>query len=75
MPTDYRVRVTPKSSQEKVVAEGDVLKVFVRSAPADGEANKAVIEVLAKHLRVPKTSLEIVRGHTSRDKVVRFNGP
>jgi len=70
-PAEFSVRVTPKSSQQKVVREGDLIRVYVRAAPADGEANKAVLEVLSKALGVPKTSLEVIRGHTSREKTIR----
>jgi len=56
------------------VAEGDVLRVYVTVVPEDGKANAAVLKLLAKALGVPKSRLEIVRGHTARDKVVRVTG-
>ena len=52
--------------------EGDILTVFVQKRAVDGEANTAVIELLAKHFGVPKSTIEIVRGHTSRVKVLRI---
>ena len=45
--------------------------VFVPLRAVDGQANTAVIELLAKHFGVPKSTIEIVRGHTSCVKVVR----
>lgn len=69
------VRVTPRSSQSKVESpDGKTLKVWVTASPTDGQANEAVIEALSKKLRVPKSSIVIVRGHTSRDKRVRIDG-
>ncbi len=70
-----QVRVTPRASSERIVVEkqasGDPLyRIYVTIVPEDGKANKAVIKLLAKYLGVSKSSLEIIRGETSRDKVV-----
>jgi hypothetical protein len=54
--------------------EGDTLKVKVTSAPVDGSANKDLIDLLSKHLKLPKRRIEILRGHTARRKVVKFHG-
>lgn len=42
--------------------------------PEGGKANRAVIELLSKALKVPKSSIEVVRGETSRNKVVFIEG-
>ena len=65
------VRVTPGASHDRVVREGEVIRVYVTAPPADGKANKAVLKLLAKELGVPKSSLAVIRGLTSRDKVVQ----
>jgi len=53
--------------------EGTALyKIYVTAAPEDGKANEAVIKLLAKNLGVAKSSLTIMRGHTSRDKVIKI---
>lgn len=44
------------------------LEVRVAAAPTDGEANAAVIKLLARELRVPRSAIEIVSGETSRHK-------
>jgi uncharacterized protein (TIGR00251 family) len=68
------VRVTPRSSKPGI---GDwragsdgrkELEVRVAAAPTDGEANDTVVKLLAKVLGVPKSSVEIVGGETSRHK-------
>ncbi|MDF2440927.1 MAG: uncharacterized protein JWN98_1911 [Abditibacteriota bacterium] len=66
------VRVRPRAHKNAVDGrrEGAIV-VTVTAAPVDGGANAAVIEVLSNALRCPKSALEIVRGHKSRDKVVR----
>lgn len=71
------VRVKPGSRKGPLVEkestpEGEVFTVFVQQRAVDGQANTAVIGLLAKHFGVPKSTIEIVRGHTSRLKVVRI---
>jgi uncharacterized protein len=74
------VRLTPKGGRDAVdgietLADGStVLKVRVRAAPSDGEANAALGHVLAKALSVPPRDVEIVSGHTSRIKRVKISG-
>ncbi|MGC9417451.1 MAG: DUF167 domain-containing protein [Rhodovulum sp.] len=72
--TEIALRVTPKASRNRIVAEGDMLRVYVTVVPEDGKANAAVLKLLAKALGVPKSRLEIARGHTARDKVIRVLG-
>lgn len=73
------VRVKPGSRKGPLVErasapEGESLTVFVQQRAVDGQANAAVIALLSKHFGVPKRDIEIVRGHTSRLKVVRIGG-
>jgi uncharacterized protein (TIGR00251 family) len=66
------VRVVPRARRDQVDGEraGRML-VRVTAAPIDGKANDAVCAVVARHLGVPKRAVEVVRGHTSRDKTLR----
>ncbi|MDZ7710692.1 MAG: DUF167 domain-containing protein [Roseovarius sp.] len=63
------LRVTPRASRARLVAEGGALRGYVTAPPDAGKANAAVQVLLAKALGVPKTRLRLVRGHSSRDKV------
>ena len=72
--TRIPVRVTTRSSRERITVEGDSVRVWVRSAPVEGRANEQVIGMLAKRLRVPKSSVSIATGATSRDKLVAIEG-
>ena len=54
--------------------KGDALLVAVAAPPVDGAANEAVVETLAAALGVPKRSVEILRGETSRTKLVAVHG-
>ncbi len=64
-----RVRVQPRSSKSGIVGVvGDRLKVCVNAPAAEGAANRACREALAKAFRVSKGRVEIVSGHKSREK-------
>lgn len=67
-----QVRVTPNAKQNKIVDEGERLKVYLTASPTDGKANKALIELLATHFGVKKSSVRIVKGEKSRNKVVEI---
>jgi len=70
------LRVTPKASRDEVTgmaanSAGQIsLAVKVTAPPDKGAANKAVIQVLAKAMRVAKSSFQFASGETSRDKVI-----
>lgn len=69
----FNVRVIPKARQNDVSLDADgTIRIHTTAAPSDGAANDAVIKMLAKHFDVPKTSIRIIRGHTSRDKIIEF---
>lgn len=68
----FNIKVIPNASKSRVVQEKDLLKVYVKSPPVDGKANRELIEVLAEHYNVKKNTVEIVHGETSRMKVVRI---
>ena len=69
---EIAVRVTPKASRNRIVEENGALRVYVTVAPEGGKANAAVIKLLAKALGVPKSSLVLIRGQSSRDKLLRI---
>ena len=70
-----KVKVLPRSSTNRIVGfDGDTLKVKVKSAPVDGLANQDLMTALSKHLRIPKGGMEIISGHRSRLKTIRFRG-
>lgn len=54
--------------------EGEFYKVKVNSPPVDGEANKELISLIAKRLKIPKSNIEIIAGKASRMKVLRVSG-
>ena len=70
------VRVTPRSGRNGIagVLEDGTVKIQLRAAPVDGEANHELIELLAKTLGVRKSNIEIVAGATRRDKLISVVG-
>ena len=66
-----KVRVLPKASRNQVDGyEDGTLKLRVTAPPTGGQANAGVIALLAKTLGVSKSKLKIIRGQSSRNKVV-----
>jgi uncharacterized protein len=71
----FSVRVHPRAKQDAIRgALGDALKLSLTSPPVDGRANQACIEFFAKLFKVPRSSVTIAAGETSRNKVVRVAG-
>ncbi|MEI7576082.1 MAG: DUF167 domain-containing protein [Armatimonadota bacterium] len=68
-----QVRLQPKSSQNRLEQDGETYKAWVSAPPIDGAANEALIKLVAKHFGVAPSKVEIVRGHTSRDKVLEVD--
>lgn len=68
------VRVTPRSSRDRVDLDGFSIKVWTTAAPTDGQANEAVRRLLAKALGLAPSRLSLVRGDSSRSKVFEVEG-
>ena len=68
------IKVIPRSSRKEItkISEGEY-KVKLTAPPVDGEANKMLIEMLAKHFGVSKSSVEIVGGKSAKTKIVDVN--
>lgn len=69
-----RVKVIPNSKREEVIRDDDYFVVRVKEPPKEGKANKAVMKALAHHFKVPQDSLEITRGHKSKEKIIDISG-
>ena len=69
------MRVQPRAARDEIVGERDgVLIVRLTAPPVEGRANDALCRLLAKRLGLGRTHVAVVRGHRSRDKLVRIDG-
>ncbi len=64
------LRISPNASKNEIIKEDAGIKVKITAQPIDGKANKALIEFLSKQFKIPKSYFEIIRGETSKDKVL-----
>ncbi|MDQ1187255.1 DUF167 domain-containing protein [Agrobacterium larrymoorei] len=77
---ELRVRLTPSGGRDAIDgvetdAEGQAyVKARVTAVPEDGKANKALIALLSKTLKISKSSISFVSGETSRKKILRLEG-
>jgi uncharacterized protein (TIGR00251 family) len=73
--TDVAVRLQPRARRDEVVGErAGAIVIRVTAPPVDGKANAALCAFVARAAGVPPSRVSVVRGHTSRDKVVRVDG-
>jgi uncharacterized protein (TIGR00251 family) len=72
---DLTVRLQPRARRDEVVGERNgAIVVRVTAPPVDGRANDALCRLIATVAGVAPSRVQVVRGHTSRDKVVRVDG-
>jgi hypothetical protein len=71
----FAVKVQPRAKKNGITGElGDALKLALTAPPVEGRANEACIEFFANLLDVPRSSVTIASGETSRRKVIRVAG-
>ncbi|MBI5206345.1 MAG: YggU family protein [Candidatus Firestonebacteria bacterium] len=71
----FKIRVQPKSSRTEIYRiVNDTLKLRVAAPPTDDKANMECISFLAKKFNVSKSSIEILSGNKSREKVIKIYG-
>lgn len=66
------LKIIPNAKAEKLVIEQDRYKVYISAPAVDGKANQRLVEFLAGHFKVKKSAVTILRGKTSRLKVVEI---
>ena len=70
---EIKVKVIPNASKNEIREESGIYKIHLKAKPLKGEANRELIEFLAKHFNVKKSQVEILSGMTSRAKAVKIN--
>jgi len=71
----FAVKVHPRAKKNAITGEvGDALKLSLTAPPIEGRANQACVEFFAKLLKVPRSSVTIASGQSSRTKVICVTG-
>jgi uncharacterized protein (TIGR00251 family) len=71
----FAIKVQPRAKKNAITGElADALKLSLTAPPIDGRANEACIEFFANLLDVPRSSVTIASGETSRRRVIRVAG-
>lgn len=71
----FAVKVHPRARKNAITGVvGDALKLALTAPPVEGRANQAVVEFFAELFAIPRSSVTIASGETSRNKVVRIAG-
>jgi uncharacterized protein (TIGR00251 family) len=69
------IKLQPRASANEIgEAVGAELRVKVTAPPVDAQANEALLSLLARQLDCPRSAIQLLRGHTSRHKVVKLHG-
>jgi uncharacterized protein len=69
------ISVAPKSSRNKISIDGsNNVKIYLTDPPVDGKANAGLISLLSKTLKIPKSSITILHGETSKKKRISISG-
>lgn len=67
-----KVRVVPNARKPRVEETENGLKVWVDAPAVEGRANRRLIEILAKHFRIKKGALTVVKGEKGREKIIEI---
>ena len=65
-----RLKISPNASKNEIIRSSDGIKIKITAQPIDGKANKGLVEFISKKYKIPKSSIEIVRGETSKEKTI-----
>jgi uncharacterized protein (TIGR00251 family) len=71
-----RIQAVPRASVDRIDGvRGDALKVRVKAPPVEGRANDRLIRFLSKQWQIPRCSIELLSGGSSRCKCIRITRP
>ena len=74
MTIKIKVKITPNAHKDKICGyiEKDILKIKIKAKPIDGKANLYLIKYLSKELDIPQSNFSIIKGRTSRIKILEI---
>jgi len=70
-----KVKVVPRAKKELIEQNESGLKIYLRAPAIEGKANKRLIELISDYFKVKKYNISIIKGETSREKVLEINLP
>ena len=71
----FTVRIVPRASTSEIVGDHEgALRIRIAAPPVEGAANRELIRLLAKQLKVPQNAVEIISGASSKSKIIRLKG-
>jgi len=71
----FAIKVQPRARKNAITGTvGNALKLALTAPPVEGKANHAVIEFFADFFEIPRSSVSIASGETSRNKLIRVSG-
>ncbi|QEE15165.1 DUF167 domain-containing protein [Promethearchaeum syntrophicum] len=70
-----KINVKTNSKRNRIYQDGEMLRVDINSPPVKGKANNSIIKLLSKTIGISKSSISIIRGHTSHTKIFLIKAP
>jgi uncharacterized protein (TIGR00251 family) len=71
----FTVRIVPRASRSEIVGDHEgALRIRIAAPPVEGAANRELVRLLAKELKVPQNAVEIISGTSSKNKIIRLKG-
>ena len=67
-----RLNVKTTSRSQKIINNGDVLTIFLKSKPVQNKANKELIALIGKKLNLSSNQIQIISGSKSKDKLIKI---
>lgn len=67
-----KLKISPNASKNEIIITDDLPKIKLTAQPIENKANKMLVEFLSKTFKIPKTSVIITKGETSKEKTILF---
>ena len=69
---NINIKAIPGAKKQEIKKEENGFKVYLKSSPEKGKANKEIISLLASYFQVSKNSIRIIKGEHSKNKIIKI---
>ncbi|MDR3185714.1 MAG: DUF167 domain-containing protein [Christensenellaceae bacterium] len=69
----FEIRVIPNASKNELLKTATGYKARLSASPIEGKANEALIALLSRELKIPKSYIEIIKGFKNKNKTIKIN--